>query len=1715
MKAGLVGFLLACVFSVASAQDEPLSTNGAPGYPTAQPTPGFLQKTSAPSSNVDLRHLPYVAPKKIERLEFEEPESHPTVLPGTEGTPSAIEQMPGGSLAPTLNAPAPAPNITFDGLDFATWGAGHPPDPNGDVGPTYYIQTVNTSIGIYEKASGNQVAAFTFNTFMSQGHFGNLCDTNNFGDPVVVYDSFEDRWIITDFAFTTNAGGAVNSNVFQCFAVSKSGNPVSGGWYYYSFQTSDNFPDYPKFGVWPDALYQSANLFGPGVGGSGFVGTRVWAYNKAQMYAGAPIAQFVSFNTPDAGDFTLLPSNARLQTGTPPAGAPDYFVSVWEFTNAQTVYAFHVDWNRIALSTFAFVGTPLASNSWANVNPPNVTTPANALDSLPIRAMMQNQYTNIGGHESLWDTHTVARSTLALSDVTRWYQLDVTGGTVALNDVQSTNWDPESGADTFFRWTPSIAVDRNGDVALGYSKANGTTNPQIKYAGRLAGDAANTFSQTEQTLWDGNASQTGNCGPGVCIRWGDYSAMTLDPDGCTFWYVNEYYNAPNSLNDLTRIGSFSYSACTPVGAGGSVAGTVTLASDGTPLKSATVTLGSRTTTTDNSGFYAFTSIPAGTYPNMTASFPGCNTGTASSIVVADGATTAENFALTAAASSACLTDTTQSDFQAGVATNLDLASSPGDVKLAKPDALDQSNTSVTPSGFGITATAWGGQTFRAGSSGQLTKADLDLFCSGCTGTTPNLTVSIRATTGTPAVPTGADLASGTIAGFSSGSGGYFSVNFAAPATVTAGTTYALIVRPTANPSVGIYAYVCSCATTGFSNTNPYANGQRVTSANSGATWAADVTVGGRDLGFHTYVNTGFAPSGNLISSTKDSNPGIDFASTWTTLSWTASTPANTSIQFQVAASNAALGPFNFVGPDGTAATFFTTSGASLSQFNGFRYLKYKAYLASTSGNATPTLSDVTVCYVDAPLPAISMIFGQQPSNTTAGVAITPAVTVELLNAIGDVTTQDNSSQVTLSVASGPGPLASGGGPITVSSGVATFPALILDTAGTYTLNANSGLLPPITSSSFVVSAASASQLAFVQQPSNSTAGVAIAPPITVQLQDAFGNPVSTDGVSITLAANGPGAITSGATASTVGGIATFSSTVIQTAGTYTLTASSSGLTSANSNSFVISPAAASKLVYGQQPSNAIAGQAIAPPITVLIEDTFGNVTTSTASIALAFGTNAGGTGTVLSGGGATPAVAGTATFAAVSINHSGTGYTLVASSSGLTSATSSTFNITAGIPAKLAFTTQPANNANIGAGATFNLVVQEQDSLGNLETTDNTSSVTITIGNNPGGSTLSGTTTVTLVGGVASFSGLLTLNKPGTGYTLVATDSAGGVTPATSNSFNIVPGAAAQLQFVQEPTDIVAGAIMAPAVTIKVLDSSGNQLTSSVTVVTLTITGSPAGVTLFGGGSVNDSAGIATFNALSIHKAGTYTLTASSAGVPDVASTSFVVSPGPLNSIAFSMEPPASTTAGSGFTVAAQLLDQFGNVLTNDSSTSVSLALAANPGGDSYAGATVTDVAGVATFNNVVINKAASGYTLQASAGGKTATSTPFDITIGSDASLNFVQQPADVLQGSPLGSVSVEVLDGSGNRVTSDNTTVVTISLSACSSSIALGSATVASGLATFPAPASPFNFYTVGSGLQIQASGGVLTAATSQNFGVTVNSDLFFADGFEVCRP
>jgi hypothetical protein len=1009
--------------------DEPEVVSRPGPNPAGPPTE--RQLTRASSRRFDVRTLPQTKPIEQERKENEPPAQTPVVLQG--GAPSPEASLPS---VPTPSIPAPAPIHVFEGLDRFNWGAGSPPDTNGDAGPNDYIQTVNTSIGIFNKSTGAQKAAFSFNTFMAQANFGNLCDTNNFGDPVVVYDTFEDRWIITDFAFLVDGGGNPLTPAYQCFAASMTGDPVAGGWNFYSIQISDALNDYPKFGIWPDGLYMTSNLFSYGAGA--FQGVRVWAFNKAQMYAGSPTVKIVTFNV-GGGDFTILPSNARLQTGTPPAGRPNLFLSTQLYLNALTVYKFHADWNSISLSTFTGPDTPISATQWptfaAGVPQPGTAT---LLDSLSNRAMVQNQYTNFGGTESLWVSHTVRRATGG-SAAPRWYQVNVTGGTVNLAIPQAATWDPNAN-NTIHRWMPSVALNRAGDLAMGYSTSSSTAEfPSIKYAGRLAADPVNTFSLTEQTLFTGTASQTGT------TRWGDYSAMTLDPDGCTFWYTTEYANpADQTFNHrwLTKFGSFRYPSCVPLGAGGTVTGTVTATAGGAPVTGATIQFGARTTTTDGSGVYSFLNIPAGTYPSISAIKPGFGTSTATNVVVTDGGTTTQNFSLAAALASGCLTDTTQADFLTGILTNIDLTTSPGDVTLQNL-AVDQQNTAGTTTGTGFGTPAWTGQTFIPAVTGQLLKAEIQLFCSGCGGAPPNLTLSVRNTAA--GLPTGADLASVTIPGSAFGTGATvaFTGTFGSPATLTSGTQYALILRPVSAPAGSGYFWIRSSPST-------YANGSRVLSADSGGTWSTDTT---RDYNFKAYMQGPYAPpSGNLVSSTKDSNPATGLTPIWSALNWTATTPANTTLKFQVAASNNPNGPFTFAGPDGTAATFFTTSPAQLQpQFYNFRYLEYKTYLATTDSTQTPAVNDVSLCFTDVDcsstvatiVPTPAAVCASSTGNSASGPAGMTAYAWSIAN--GTITTATNIQTITytagasgtvtlnLTVTAPNGCIVSGSTPVTISA----------------------------------------------------------------------------------------------------------------------------------------------------------------------------------------------------------------------------------------------------------------------------------------------------------------------------------------------------------------------------------------------------------------------------------------------------------------------------------------------------------------------------------------------------------------------------------------------------------------------------------------------------------------------------------------------------------
>ena len=524
--------------------------------------------------NGDVRNLTPVASQPYERLQLKAP-------PNTKPPPTGEPPSSGANNSPLAPMPSPIQNFAglsrTDAVTGGTAGAGTPPDTNGDVGPNHYIQAVNSAYGIYNK-TGTRLAAFTENSLFSGGPTGTLCDNNSFGDPIVVYDQLADRWFLTNFAFVPS-GGTWAPPIFQCFAVSKTGDPVLGGWWLYAVRIDTGavgqppigtLDDYPKFGHWNDGcLYMGANGFSSPTGF--FVGPIFASFSKSAMESGAALSgsnAALGFIANPSTPFTLVPSNisgARGNVNLPPTGTPNYFVS-----ESQSAFAFEVRkfTPGAGCGTGGTLGAPtnVSQTSYAvfqgsNVPQPNVAT---TLDWIDDRIMQKVQYRRVGAAESLWVVHNVEPTSTSTTVRPQWAQINVTGGTVATTPVQQQIYAPDT---TLWRWMGSIAADHNGNVALGYSRSNGTSPnfPSIAYSGRLVGDPVNTLPQTEVLLIAGGGSQFFNCGGAPCRRWGDYSAMSVDAtDDCTFWYTNEYYDTQangNTGNWHTRIGSFMFPTC--------------------------------------------------------------------------------------------------------------------------------------------------------------------------------------------------------------------------------------------------------------------------------------------------------------------------------------------------------------------------------------------------------------------------------------------------------------------------------------------------------------------------------------------------------------------------------------------------------------------------------------------------------------------------------------------------------------------------------------------------------------------------------------------------------------------------------------------------------------------------------------------------------------------------------------------------------------------------------------------------------------------------------------------------------------------------------------------------------------------------------------------------------------------------------------------------
>ena len=533
----------------------------APAFSAADPPdPSTTLGPSVASVSVKVRDLganssPDATPGTISPRVNPLPQRRGDAGPSTED-PSRRTPKP-SSVAKGLS---PAPDLVFDGTGNPAACAGcTPPDPTGDVGPNHYIQMVNaTKVAIFNKSGVLQTPAFNLSALFTSG----ACSTGDRGDPQVVYDPLADRWVLSQFQDAPNT---------LCFAVSTTPDPL-GAYYLYSFTTPE-FPDYFKLGVWPSGYYVGTNE-------STYA---AYAFDRSKMLLGLPATSIrfggeTNFLMPADVDGTLTPSAVGglfytfkdnvFHGGTDP--------------DRLEVFALTPDFATPGSSTFAKITTiPIEPFQYTvcgffilNCVPQRDT--GQKVDPVSEWPMQRFAYRRLADRQALVGNFTVGGGSGSAGAAIRWFELADTGSGWSLK--QEGTHDPGDGLD---RWMGSIAMDANGSIALGYSASSPTEFPSLRYATRTQSDPPGTL-QAERVMRAGGGSQTGS------NRWGDYSAMSVDPSNeRAFWYTGEYYATTSFTTWSTSIGTFTVplpQAITfPQPADVSLdAGTVTLTATGGP-----------------------------------------------------------------------------------------------------------------------------------------------------------------------------------------------------------------------------------------------------------------------------------------------------------------------------------------------------------------------------------------------------------------------------------------------------------------------------------------------------------------------------------------------------------------------------------------------------------------------------------------------------------------------------------------------------------------------------------------------------------------------------------------------------------------------------------------------------------------------------------------------------------------------------------------------------------------------------------------------------------------------------------------------------------------------------------------------------------------------------------------------------------------------------
>ena len=479
-----------------------------------------------PTLSMPARDLPEAKPDPILEREL-----NPRQNPLRDGALQGFNEV--GPVDPLLayarldNQTSAPPLLTFEGTD--NFCGCSPPDTVGDVGPNHYVQMVNATVyNVYDKDGNVILANRDLNDLWTSGG----CSVSDNGDPIVVYDGLANRWVLAQFS----TGNGV------CVAVSQTGDPT-GAYYGYEFSTPQ-FPDYFKIGVWPNAYYMSANENT----------YTAYALNRANMLAGLP-ATYIRF----ANQTNLLMPADVDGPNAPGANADGLFYTFKDNsfhggTDRIELFAFHPDFTTQANSTYALIQT---------INPASFTYTvcgffvlscvpqggtAQKVDPVSEWPMWRLVYRDFGSHQTLLGNFAIDVGSDRAG--IRWFELRNTSGTWSLYQEGTYSF-----ADTIHRWMGSIAMDGDGNIALGYSRSSTTLNPSIYYATRLSTDPLGTLGP-EELMFAGSGSQTSS------NRWGDYSAMSIDPaDDCTFWYTQEYYPSNSGNNWNTRIGKFIIPSC--------------------------------------------------------------------------------------------------------------------------------------------------------------------------------------------------------------------------------------------------------------------------------------------------------------------------------------------------------------------------------------------------------------------------------------------------------------------------------------------------------------------------------------------------------------------------------------------------------------------------------------------------------------------------------------------------------------------------------------------------------------------------------------------------------------------------------------------------------------------------------------------------------------------------------------------------------------------------------------------------------------------------------------------------------------------------------------------------------------------------------------------------------------------------------------------------